>query len=65
MLALDAPGAAINVEMTLWGPAGLTTPAPRRVDPRMTYTTALNELLDKASTGQEQVAQTVEVQGGQ
>ncbi len=61
MLALDAPGAAINVEMTLWGPAGLTTPPRGGWDPNLTYTTALNELLDKASTGQEQVARTVEV----
>jgi predicted dehydrogenase len=50
-LTLDAPAAAINVEMTLWGPAGLTTLPRDGSDPKIAYTTALNELLDNARSG--------------
>jgi predicted dehydrogenase len=51
-LTLDAPKAAINVEMTLWGPSGLTTLPRDGADPKVAYTTALNELLGNARSGQ-------------
>jgi predicted dehydrogenase len=51
-LTLDAPKAAITVEMTLWGPSGLTTLPRDTADTKVAYTTALNELLDNIRTGQ-------------
>jgi predicted dehydrogenase len=51
-LTLDAPTAAINVEMALWGPRGLTTLPPDSSDPKIAYTAALNELLGNIRAGQ-------------
>jgi predicted dehydrogenase len=51
-LTLDAPTAAINVEMALWGSSGLTTVPRDASDPKIAYATALNELLHDVRTGQ-------------
>jgi predicted dehydrogenase len=51
-LSLDAPTAAINVEMALWGPRGLTTVPRDSSDPKIAYTAALNELLGNIRAGQ-------------
>jgi predicted dehydrogenase len=51
-LTLDAPAAAINVEMALWGPRGLTTVPRDSSDPKIAYMAALNELLANIRAGQ-------------
>jgi hypothetical protein len=50
-LTLEAPTAAINVEMSLWGPGGLTTLPRDSADPKVAYTTALNELIANVGAG--------------
>jgi len=50
-LTLGAPQPAVNVELSLWGPAGLS-PMPRRDDgPVAAYRVALGELMANAEAG--------------
>ena len=51
-LTLNAPSAAINVELSLWGPSGLSTMPRSTSTPEDAYGVALRELLDNVSAGE-------------
>jgi hypothetical protein len=50
-LTLDAPSAAINVEMTLWGLAGVESVPGDPSEPVDALTRALHDLIDQVTTG--------------
>jgi predicted dehydrogenase len=51
-LTLNAPLAAVNVELSLWGPGGLSTMPQGGSTPQEAYATALRELLSNVATGE-------------
>jgi predicted dehydrogenase len=51
-LTLNAPLAAVNVELSLWGRGGLTTMPRGGSTPQEAYTIALRELLSNVTTGE-------------
>jgi hypothetical protein len=50
-LTLDAPSAAINVEMTLWGTSGVESVPGDSSEPVDALTEALHDLLDQVAIG--------------
>ena len=51
-LTLNAPLAAVNVELSLWGPGGLSSMPQGGSTPQEAYAIALRELLSNVATGE-------------